>query len=193
MKKLLLGLLLVIVVGSLIGYGVGWYFQQSQEVSEEVRVVIAEQFPPREIQLYFTDPQGAFLISETREITGCDEDLDCIHSLLIGLINGSQQGNLPVLPKETRILAAEVENDLVRVNFSKHLVDFHPGGSLTELLSIYSLINSLNENFPYVRQLQILIEGEVQQTLKGHVRIDQPVYADFRFSKPPLIGPIPKK
>jgi len=193
MKKLLLGLLVVIVVGALIGYGVGWYFQQSPEIGEEVRVVIADQLPPREIQLYFTEPQGFFLITETREITGCDEDRDCIHSLLTGLINGSQQGNLPVLPKETKILAVEVENDLVRVNFSKHLVDFHPGGSLTELLSIYSLVNSLHENFPYVRQLQILIEGEVQQTLKGHARIDQPIYADFSFSKPPLTGPVPKK
>ena len=193
MKKLLLGLLLVIVVGSLIGYGVGWYFQQSQDVGEEIRVVIADQLPPREIQLYFTEPKGAFLIPEIREITGCDEDRDCIHSLLTGLINGSQKGNLPVLPKETKILAVEVENDLVRVNFSKDLVDFHPGGSLTELLSIYSLVNSLNENLPYVRQLQILIEGEVQQTLKGHARIDQPIYADFSFSKPPLTGPVPKK
>lgn len=193
MKKLLLGLLVVIVAGALIGYGVGWYFQQSQEVGEEVRVVIAEQLPPREIQLYFTDPQGAFLVSETYEITGCDEDRDCIHSLLTGLINGSQHENLPVLPKETKILAVEVGNDLVQVNFSRHLVDFHPGGSLTELLSIYSLVNSLNENFPYIRQLQILIEGEVQKTLKGHARIDQPIYADFSFSEPPLTGSVPEK
>ncbi len=193
MKKLLLGLLVVIVSGALIGYGVGWYFQQSQEVGEEVRVVIAEQLPPREIQLYFTDPQGAFLVSETYEITGCDEDRDCIHSLLTGLINGSQHENLPVLPKETKILAVEVGNDLVQVNFSRHLVDFHPGGSLTELLSIYSLVNSLNENFPYIRQLQILIEGEVQKTLKGHARIDQPIYADFSFSEPPLTGSAPEE
>lgn len=192
MKKLLSGLLGVLVVGALIGYGIGWYFQQSQEVGEEVRIVIADQIPPRDVQLYFTEPQGAFLIPETHEIPACDEDRDCIQSMLLALISGSQQNNLPVLPKETKILAVDVENDLVRVNFSRHLVDFHPGGSLTELLSIYSLTNSLNENFPYVRQLQILIEGEVSQTLKGHARIDQPIYADFSFSEPPLIGSLPE-
>ena len=70
--------------------------------------------------------------------------------------------------------------------FSRQLVDFHPGGSLTELLSIYSIANSLSESFPYIRQIQILVAGEVRQTLKGHVRIDQPIYANFSYDNPPL-------
>ncbi|MDA3904217.1 MAG: GerMN domain-containing protein [Desulfuromusa sp.] len=193
MKKLLLSLLGVLLVGVLVGYGISWFFQQAQNTAEEVRVVIAKDVPVREVQLYFTAPLGSFLVAEPYEIPACDEDRDCIHSLLQGLIKGSQQKNLAVLPKETKILAVEVENDLVRVNFSKQLVDFHPGGSLTELLSIYSLANSLNENFPYVRQLQILIEGELRQTLKGHARIDQPIYADFSFSEPPLTGSLPEQ
>ena len=191
MKKLLLSLTGVLLAGILIGYGVSWFFQQGQVAEEEVRVIITEDVPVREIQLYFVEPGGSFLVPESYEISACDDDRDCIHSLLLGLINGSSQENLSVLPKETKILAVEVENDLVRVNFSRQLVDFQPGGSLTELLSIYSLANSLNENFPYLRQLQILIEGEVRQTLKGHVRIDQPIYADFSFSEPPLTGPFP--
>ena len=72
--------------------------------------------------------------------------------------------------------------------FSRQLVDLHPGGSLTELLTVYSLANSLNENFPYLRQLQILVDGQIRQTLKGHVRIDQPVYANFSFGQPPELG-----
>ena len=193
MKKLLLSLFGVLFVGILLGYGVSWFFQQTQDSTEEVRVVIAEEVPVREVLLYFVEPQGAFLVPEVYEIPVCDEDRDCIYSLFAGLIQGSRQGNLPVLPLETKILTVAVENDLVRVDFSKHLVDFYPGGSLTELLSIYSLANSLNENFPYVRQLQILIEGEVRQTLKGHARIDQPIYADFSFSEPPLSGPVPEQ
>ena len=193
MKKLLLGLFGVLFVGILLGYGVSWYSQQTQEKAEKVQIVIAEEVPIREILLYFSAPTGTYLVPETREIPACDEDRDCIHSLLLGLVAGSQQGNLPTLPPETKVLAVDVENDLVQVDFSRHLVDYHPGGSLTELLSIYSLINSLNENFSYIRQLQIRVAGEVRQTLKGHARIDQPVYADFSFSEPPLTGPIPKR
>lgn len=190
MKKILLSLLGVLLVGVLVGYGTSWFFQQTQKTTEEIRVVIAKEVPVRELQLYFASPLGSFLVPESYEIPGCDEDRDCMQSLLLGLIEGPQQQNLAVLPKETKVLGVEVENDLVRVNFSRQLVDFHPGGSLTELLSIYSITNSLNENFPYVRQMQILIEGEVRQTLKGHARIDQPIYADFSFAEPPLTGPV---
>ena len=186
MNKIVMGLLLVLLIGVLLGYGTSWYLQQDQSSAEEVRVVIAKEVPVREVQLYFAAPEGTFLVPESRNIPMCDTDLDCIDSLLTSLIDGSQQGNLAVLPKEAKVLGVEVENDLVRVDFSKQLVDFHPGGSLTELLSIYSISNSLSENFPYVRQVQILVEGQVRQTLKGHVRIDQPIYANFSYNEPPL-------
>ena len=188
MKKIVFGLLGVLLLGIIFGYGASWFFQQQQDEPEEVHVVVSEVKPTWEIQLYFTAPTGDYLIPETFEIPICDEDIDCIRNLLDGLITGSRHENISVLPKETKVLGVEVENDLVRVNFSRQLVDFHPGGSSTELFSIYSLANSLNENFPYLRQLQILIEGEALQTLKGHVRIDQPIYADFSFGHPPVSG-----
>ncbi len=191
MKKILFGLLGVLLVGVLLGYGASWFFQQNQHKSEEVRVVITDKKPVWQIQLYFTAPTGDYLVPESYEIVACDDDIDCIRMLLDGLVAGSQQENISVLPSETKVLDVVVENDLVRIDFSRHFADFHPGGSLSELLSIYSLANSLNENFPYIRQLQIVIEGEVQQTLKGHARIDQPVYADFSFCQPPVIENIP--
>lgn len=190
MKKMLTGLIGVLLIGILVGYGISWFSQQSQEVTEGIPIVRNEELPAREVQLYFTAPDGTFLIPETVEIRGCDEDRDCISSLLAQLIQGSRLENLPVLPKEAEVLAVQVENDLVRINFSRQLVDFHPGGSLSELLSIYSLANSLSENFPYIRQVQLLIEGDVKQTLKGHARIDQPIYADFGFNNPPAMGTV---
>lgn len=191
MKKILLLLLGLLLVGVLAGYGIGWLLQQSQPPAERIPIVVNDELPEREVQLYFADQRGTYLLPETRIITGCEDDRDCIRNLLEALRSGSQQNLLPVLPPQTGILEIELENDLVRVNFSKHLQDFHPGGSLSELLTVYSLANSLSENFSYVRQLQILIDGQVQRTLKGHARIDQPIYADFSYSHPAQTGPVP--
>ena len=192
MKKILLILCALLLAGVLIGYGIGWLLQQRQQTStERIPIVVEEALPEREVQLYFIEPEGRYLLPEAQLITGCEDDRDCVRSLLEALRSGSQQELLPVLPAQTGILEIEFENDLVRVNFSKHLSDYHPGGSLSELLTVYSLANSLSENFPYLRQLQILIDGKLQQTLKGHVRIDQPVYADFSYSHPPQTGPVP--
>jgi len=188
MNKLLKGLLLVLVGGILLGYGASWFLQRGQDSPEEIRVVIPEEIAMREVQIYFTAPEGTFLVAESRDIPVCDVDSDCMKSLLADLIAGSQQGSSAVLPKQTQVLGVEVEKDLARVNFSRQLVDFYPGGSLTELLSVYSIANSLSESFPYIRRVQILVAGEVRHTLKGHVRIDQPVYANFSYNSPPLTG-----
>lgn len=186
MKKILVGLIVILAAGVLLGYGISWMSQQVKKTKEEAPRIIIETLPERMVQLYFTAPEGTFLMAETAAIPGCEEDRDCIVSLVQALTKGSQAGNLSVLPQQTTVLNAEVENDLVRINLSKQVVDFHPGGSLTELLSIYSIANSLSENFPYIRQVQLLVEGEVRQTLKGHARIDQPIYADLSYNQLPV-------
>lgn len=185
MKKLLLGLIVVLGIGILFGYGIGWFFQHEQEQTQHLPTVIEEALPPREVTLYFAEPQGRYLVRVTKEIAGCEDDRDCIHDLLASLIAGPHGEGVRVLPETTQVKGIDIENDLIRIDFSRHLVDHHPGGSMSELLTIYSLINSLTESFPYLRQLQILVESEVRQTLKGHVRIDHPVYADYALTQSP--------
>lgn len=183
MKKIFLSLALVLIVGILLGYLIGWFFQYSQDEVTQTPGFIEEPLAKREVTLYFAEPQGRYLLRMTDGISGCEDDRDCVRALLERLIAGPQGDAVRVMPAATRIEGVELENDLVRINFSRHLIDHHPGGSLTELLTIHSLINSLSESFPYLRQMQILVEGEVRQTLKGHVRIDHPIYADYALTQ----------
>ena len=192
MKKIVLGMLGLLVFGIVAGYGIGWFFTRSQPVTDRIPIAVEPELPPREVQLYFADVQGQYLVPELRQIPGCDADQACMRSLIEALAQGSELGGLPVLPKGTRLLNVELENDLVRLNFSRQMVDQLPAGSLSELLAVYALANSLVENFSYLRQIQILIEGEILQTLKGHVRIDQPIFADFTYSHSPLPGAFPE-
>jgi spore germination protein GerM len=190
MKKMLIILGAVLVGGILLGYGISWMSQKRVGVTENMPAPIVEELPGRRVQLYFTVASGTFLRAEPIEIVGCEEDRDCIRKVVEKLIQGppSTSDLVAVLPAEAELLDVEIENDLVRLDFSQKLIDFHPGGSLTELLTLYSIANSLNENFPYLRQVQLLIGGEIKQTLKGHARIDQPIYADFSFCRPPAAG-----
>lgn len=188
MKKIFFILTLVLVVGILLGYLIGWFFQYSENEVTPIPEFIEEPLMEREVTLYFAEPQGRYLLRMTDGISGCEDDRDCVRALLEGLIAGPQGEAVRLVPATTRVEGVELENDLVRINFSRHIVDHHPGGSLTELLTVYSLINSLSESFPYLRQMQILVEGEVRQTLKGHVRIDHPVYANYAFTSPPQLG-----
>lgn len=188
MKKLLAGLGVVLIVGIILGYGVGWLFQQKQEDGIQAPAPVEQTLPAREVTLYFAEPQGRYLVPQQHSIPGCTDDRDCVNSLLVALIAGPKADAVAVLPETTKILGIELEDDLARLNFSRQLVDHHPGGSLSELLTVHSLINSLSESFPYVRQLQILIDGETRESLKGHVRIDLPVTVDYAFTQPSVTG-----
>jgi hypothetical protein len=50
------------------------------------------------------------------------------------------------------------------------------------MMTLYSIVNSLAFNFPQIKQVQILIEGEKSQTIAGHLSLEDPI-----FSKPDLI------
>ena len=65
------------------------------------------------------------------------------------------------------------------VNLSGEVVSAHPGGSLNELLTVYTIVNALTANLPAVRGVQILVEGREVATLAGHVDLRQPLAKDL--------------
>jgi germination protein M len=61
------------------------------------------------------------------------------------------------------------------VDLSREAVSAHTGGTLNELLTIYTIVNALTVNLPAVRAVQILVDGKEVQTLAGHVDLRQPL------------------
>jgi hypothetical protein len=51
----------------------------------------------------------------------------------------------------------------------------HPGGSLLEVLTVYTLVNALTVNLPAITRVQILVEGKEVDTLAGHVDLRHPL------------------
>jgi len=61
------------------------------------------------------------------------------------------------------------------VDLSRETVSAHPGGTTTELLTVYSIVDALTVNLPAVRAVQILVDGKEQETLAGHVDLRRPL------------------
>jgi hypothetical protein len=146
--------------------------------------------PPvvREIILYFSDPQAEFLMTESREIVDCGGDRECVRAVVEELILGSREGLIEVLPPQAKLLAVEIEGQTAVLDFSRDLITRHPGGSISELLTVHALANTVAVNFPHLRQVRILVAGEAVETLKGHVDVRAPIAADFRLTRPPSDG-----
>jgi spore germination protein GerM len=61
------------------------------------------------------------------------------------------------------------------VDLSAALSARHPGGSIDEILTVYTLVNALTVNLPAIQRVQILIEGKEVDTLAGHVDLRHPL------------------
>ena len=49
------------------------------------------------------------------------------------------------------------------------------GGTLDEILSVYTIVDALTENLPAVTAVQILVDGKEVDTLAGHVDLRAPL------------------
>jgi spore germination protein GerM len=141
--------------------------------------------PPREILLYFGAPDGSHLLSEIREIDFCPSEDDCLRATLQALIDGPSGDLVPILPAQAVLRDIRVEQAIATVDFSRALIGGHPGGSLSELFTVYGLANTLIVNFPHIRHVRLLVEGQALETLKGHVDLREPLPADFTLTRPP--------
>jgi len=50
----------------------------------------------------------------------------------------------------------------------------HPGGSAGELITVYSVVNTLTE-LPGVKEVRWLIDGQAVESLAGHLDLSRPV------------------
>jgi spore germination protein GerM len=167
---------ILFVVGLVVGT-----LQTGEEPEEVVPAVDAPPSVAREVILYFSSGDGQTLLAESRQITGCELDEDCLSETVRALIAGPSAEMVPILPARTTLRNLTVDGSLVTVDFSRDLIDAHPGGTQSELLTVYGLTDTLTVNFPHLRQVQILVEGAPVATLKGHVDLRRPVYPDFSF------------
>lgn len=133
----------------------------------------------RTITLYFAAADGSGLVAEAREIADCLAEEDCLKATVQALLDGPV-GNLgPVLPPQATLRSVMVVGSELQVDFSHTLIDAHPGGSWGEILTVQALAGTVAVNFPHLRQVRILVEGAVVETLKGHVDLRQPITPDF--------------
>ena len=131
-----------------------------------------QKTPEKEITLYFAGPDAMGLVPEVRSVIIVN---DKFSTILEELIAGPKDPELyKTIPEETKVLQVIQKDQTLTVNFSKELRDNHWGGSTGEILTVYSIVNSLTE-IPTVENVQFWIEGEQIETLVGHIDLRNPL------------------
>ena len=130
--------------------------------------------------LYFSDSENQFLIAEERSLKHPDNPVLFARSIVEALIKGPQLGLVRTLPESTTVRSIYVTQEgLCYLDLSAKVAEQHPGGIRSELLSIYSIVNSVVLNVPEVEAVKILINGGESKTLAGHIDLQVPIKANM--------------
>lgn len=137
------------------------------------------------VTLLFGSTDGQGLGTEVRKVSKKDTTLDQIKQLIEELIRGPNAVLVRTIPEGTKLNSVYLLSDgTLVVDFSREIQTLHTGGSTGEILTVYSIVNSLTMNFPQVETVQILIDGDEVETLVGHLDLEQPLTRDNRWLKP---------
>ncbi len=132
------------------------------------------------VHLYFADRDNYYLMSEQRVLSHSGDPVDTARSIVEALIKGPQISLVRTIAAGTELRAIYVIADGVcYVDLSQAVGKDHPGGCNSELLTIYSVVNSLILNVPEIKQVKLLIDGKEVQTLAGHIDLEFPLEANM--------------
>jgi hypothetical protein len=101
-------------------------------------------------------------------------------AILEALISGPRGDLVRTIPAATRLRAIFLAADNVCfVDFGSAIRDNHPGGCRGEMLTVYSIVNSLIINIPSIERVKLLIDGHDIDTLAGHLNTQDPIPANM--------------
>lgn len=123
----------------------------------------------RSVSLYFAaqTETEAYLVKETREIPVSENFYE---NVLEELIKGPESSSLyPTVPSDVKVNSVKILDGTAIVDFSSEIitnVEEIPHSSTTEVLAIFSIVNTLTE-FENIDTVKITIEGRESGQIEG--------------------------
>lgn len=110
------------------------------------------------------------------KITMNDNGKSLPENALIALLQTKPKSDkmADVVPPNTRLLSLRIDKDgTAYADFSKEIAK-RGQGSYNEFMLTGAIVNTLTE-FPEIKRVQILVEGEKVTTLSGHMDLEEPL------------------
>ena len=144
--------------------------------------------PKIKATLYFMSEDGLHLVPTEREVPLAEGAVAQARSIVESQLSAEAPAPLvSTIPKGTLLRGIFVSNrNEVFVDLDPAIRKSHPGGTLQELMTVYTIVNCILTNLPDLQEVQILIGGQEADTLAGHVDLRRPL----RKNESLIAGPI---
>jgi spore germination protein GerM len=138
----------------------------------------APALPGRKIKarLFYVNDEGTRLTSVERDVAYSEGAAEQAREIVAAQIAAVAEPLVSAIPPGTTLRAVFVtEKGQAFVDLSREVVAAHPGGTLNELLTVYTIVNALTTNLPAVTSVQVLVDGKEVDTLAGHIDLRRPL------------------
>ena len=126
--------------------------------------------------LHYVSTDGLRLAASERDVIYAESASEQARRIVEALLEPAPEGLASAIPQGTALRGLFVgERGDAYVDFNGSLRTNHPGGSASEILTVYAIVSALTVNLPAITSVQILIEGHEVDTLAGHVDLRRPL------------------
>ena len=134
-------------------------------------------------QLFYVSDDGMRLMGVEQDVPYAEQPVDQAKEILNAQVAPVTAPLVSAVPAGTVLRALFLtENGQAYVDLSRDVVTAHPGGSLNEMLTIYTIVHALTFNLPAVTSVQLLVDGKEVDTLAGHVDLRRPLTKNLQFA-----------
>lgn len=126
--------------------------------------------------LHYVAADGLRLAAAERDVVYAEATSEQARHIVEALLEPPPEGLSSAIPPGTALRGLFVggRGDAY-VDFTGNLRTNHPGGSASEILTIYAIVSALTVNLPAITSVQILVDGHEVDTLAGHVDLRRPL------------------
>lgn len=144
--------------------------------------------------LFFSSEDGQRLVASEQEVPLAEGVVAQARALLEAQLSAEAPAPLVgTIPKGATLRGIFVSGrGEAFVDLDPSIKTAHPGGSLQELMTVYTIVNTLLTNLPDIQEVQILIGGQEVDTLAGHVDLRRPLRKNEALTLPPGPPPSPQ-
>jgi spore germination protein GerM len=160
-----------------------WVFRGATPWRPGTRIVAAPSptapAPPgRKIKahLFYVAESGTKLTSIERDVAFAENAAEQAREIVAAQVGAVSEPLVSAVPAGTALRALFVtDGGQAFVDLSREVVSAHPGGTVNELLTVYTIVNAVTANLPAVTSVQLLVDGKEVETLAGHVDLRRPL------------------
>ena len=133
-------------------------------------------------RLFYVTEDGLHLAAVEREVVYGEGTVEQARRIIEAQLDPAPSPYVSTIPSGTTLRTVFVSGQgEAYVDLSPEVSSAHPGGSLNELLTVYTIVDALTTNLPAITAVQMLIDGREVDTLAGHVDLRRPLQENTRW------------